>query len=477
MIEWLGLENFRSFGDRSSAAIAPITLVYGPNSAGKSSLVKSLLLLKQSALESHGLGLRFDGPYVDLGSARAVSHRHSVDRLIRVSLGIGDFAIDGRKFDIELSFATGVDMPVHDRVEITVRSLDLEARVAFRRVGAGLSLLRLSDEDSARSFLDVVRAVSSTSYNLFETETPASVLLTAFDVDSMLPGPVAGRFASAGSSTLKRLSSAEWGSDERDWSSFSSAVLARFRETVGSISYLGPLRKPWSRSEPVLREGTLDGVGPSGEYSVNLLYRHPDLLQRVNASLDTLEAGYHLEITPLVPRSDDGVADILPEVLVPVLRHIESGVAISPADAGFGLSQLLPLLVESQLRKQYLICIEQPELHLHPRLQARVGTVLRNAVKGGNRNRYLIETHSEHLLLRLQSLIRQGLLDSDSVAVIYVDNQSFDETTGRYFQSLSSDMLQLRLSSRGDLLDPWPGGFFDERWDEMSVGPAGVSDG
>jgi predicted ATPase len=158
-----------------------------------------------------------------------------------------------------------------------------------------------------------------------------------------------------------------------------------------------------------------------------------------------------------------------------MLEHLTSNVFISPVDAGFGLSQLLPILVEMFMRENSLILIEQPELHLHPRLQARMGQLFRNAVLGWNHNRFIVETHSEHLVLRIRSLIRKRLLSPDLVKVLYVNNQEFssddDSLLGddAMFTTLSSQVLSLRLDEYGDFIDPWPNGFFDERFQEMST--------
>ena len=85
----LTVENFKAFGDRNEIPMAPITLIYGPNSGGKSSLIQALLLLKQS-VEGHGdrfSGLIPRGRYVDLGTFRSLTHGH--DRRRTVKFGIG----------------------------------------------------------------------------------------------------------------------------------------------------------------------------------------------------------------------------------------------------------------------------------------------------------------------------------------------------------------------------------------------------
>lgn len=467
MLEWIALENFRSFGQRSVAPIAPITLVYGPNSAGKSSLVKSLLMLKQSVLESRTGTFRYDGPFVDLGGPRAVVHRHDVANRIGVELGLGSIQHDQRSWDVSIEFAMSASSSVDDRITIHVSGDALTSAVTFRRSGPSHEFLRVADGESATALAHVAQHLSDGGATLFETPLEEPSALAAFHVDSLLPSTLAGRFTSARSSTITEMTPGSGTAGELAWSAFMESVIRSFRRLMHGVSYLGPLRRPWSRVEPIHPDGQIDGVGPTGEFSVNLLYRHPDLLSRVNRSLALLETGYSLEVRTLRSSEDSLVSEIVPEYLVPTLVHTQSGVAISPADAGFGLSQLLPLLVEAELRKQSTICIEQPELHLHPRLQARVGSVLRKAVEGGNQNRFVIETHSEHLLLRLQRLIREGLLKASSTLVIYIDNQEYDHDTERFLQSISSTMLTLRLAPNGDLLDPWPGGFFDERWDEL----------
>lgn len=68
------------------------------------------------------------------------------------------------------------------------------------------------------------------------------------------------------------------------------------------------------------------------------------------------------------------------------------------------------------------------------------------------RNQVIVETHSENILLRIRRLIRNGKLRPDEVAVLYVDN--VDEA--------GATVRRLRLGDRGELLDPWPTGFFDD---------------
>jgi predicted ATPase len=123
---------------------------------------------------------------------------------------------------------------------------------------------------------------------------------------------------------------------------------------------------------------------------------------------------------------------------------------------GFGISQVLPIIVQSMLSYGKTLLIEQPEIHLHPRLQSELATLFVESIKEPYRNEFVVETHSEHLILRLQRLIRQGTLQADDVSVLYVDRTPD-----------GSRCIPLRLDSKGGFIDRWPGGFFEESYHEM----------
>jgi hypothetical protein len=298
-------------------------------------------------------------------------------------------------------------------------------------------------------------------------------MLPVFYSDGLLPSRLFGYFDGG----IQKRQGVEHSSLDLFWNSLATDLAQEFRNEMSNISYLGPLRKQWSRTENVGHSGNSLGPGSAGENSLSFLKDKPELLARVNKVLnETLECGYQLHLgtpTYTIDGSDGRTIDS-PQV-IPMLEHLTSNVFISPVDAGFGLSQLLPILVEMFMRENSLILIEQPELHLHPRLQARMGQLFRNAVLGWNHNRFIVETHSEHLVLRIRSLIRKRLLSPDLVKVLYVNNQEFssddDSLLGddAMFTTLSSQVLSLRLDEYGDFIDPWPNGFFDERFQEMST--------
>lgn len=103
--------------------------------------------------------------------------------------------------------------------------------------------------------------------------------------------------------------------------------------------------------------------------------------------------------------------------------------------------------------KYFTLLIEQPELHLHPKLQSQLAELFSDTIKDLNLNSLIIETHSEHLIRKIQVLIAKGELDKERVGVSYFDNS--DGTT---------KIKVMEIESNGFLKEPWPFGFFDESY-------------
>lgn len=147
------------------------------------------------------------------------------------------------------------------------------------------------------------------------------------------------------------------------------------------------------------------------------------------------------------------------------LMDKRSNTILSHRDVGIGVSQVLPVLVNAFASTNKLIAIEQPEIHLHPALQTDLADVFIQSALGENKNRFLIETHSEHLLLRVMRRMSEtydkklpkGIpeIKPEDVAILFV-----------LPKGSSSVILNLEIDKEGQLLDPWPGGFFEEGFRE-----------
>lgn len=153
------------------------------------------------------------------------------------------------------------------------------------------------------------------------------------------------------------------------------------------------------------------------------------------------------------------------EILVDLALIDGSGVAHTMQDVGVGISQIAPVLVQSLGNCNRVIAIEQPEIHIHPKLQAELADVFIESALGENKNTFLLETHSEHLILRILRRIRETTrgklpdgyfpITPDDVAVLYVEPGEE-----------GSVVRELRVNDQGRFIDDWPNGFFEERFNE-----------
>ncbi len=151
-------------------------------------------------------------------------------------------------------------------------------------------------------------------------------------------------------------------------------------------------------------------------------------------------------------------------MLVRLFLTDSEGRHYSFSEVGSGLGYVFPVLCELCDPNSRMVQLQQPELHLHPAMQSGLGDVLLDTVK--LHSNLIVETHSEHLLLRILKRIRQRKyrdtkdLSANDIAVLYFEPKEKGTT----------DVHQLRISDDGDFIDKWPRGFFMERdaelWDE-----------
>ncbi len=141
-------------------------------------------------------------------------------------------------------------------------------------------------------------------------------------------------------------------------------------------------------------------------------------------------------------------------------KDSRNGTVTTPRNVGSGVSQLLPIVAACELSKDNEpIVIEQPELHLHPKMQANVGEYLLDvAIRRGMDDfcPIIVETHSELFILRVLKMIKEGKANHGHVAVNYVSNTPDGPS-----------ITQLRIGPDGEFIDEWPAGFFEEQSDEL----------
>jgi len=267
------------------------------------------------------------------------------------------------------------------------------------------------------------------------------------------------------------------------------------RDYLKSVTYIGPLREIPSRGyRPRLSPD--ESRWAQGLAAWDVLYTQPgeELLDNVNewmSSEERLRTGYVLVkssykqistaegLHQLFKRgiNEDDLGDLqelyeaIPTKSEIGLMDLARGIPVAPSDVGVGISQMVPVVVACLMEPDGLVAIEQPELHIHPAIQVGLGDLFISATSTyrpatGPERSLLVETHSEHIMLRLLRRVREqsenelppgilGLTPND-LSVVYVEATE----QGPVFK-------KLRVSEDGDFVDNWPKGFFEERAEEL----------
>jgi AAA ATPase domain len=149
------------------------------------------------------------------------------------------------------------------------------------------------------------------------------------------------------------------------------------------------------------------------------------------------------------------ITELLREVVV--FQKV-SDLELSLKDVGFGYSQVLPIIIESIARPDgSLTLIEQPEVHLHPKMQAKMADFfiecagIRSDQRTKERRNFVVETHSENFLKRLRRRIAEGSVNAQDVAIYFFEKVSND-------QSVSTVTRRVDISDSGDI--SWPKEFY-----------------
>ena len=229
----------------------------------------------------------------------------------------------------------------------------------------------------------------------------------------------------------------------------SRRLAATIESQFNNLAYLGPMRVSPNRIYLATGEAPGD-VGWKGETTFEALWsrqsghkRPTDLLRWVNDWLASLEIAARVELVRLA-RSD---------YFSLVITDSKTNTPINLVDTGFGASQVLPIIVQGFYGPlNRTLMIEQPEIHLHPHGQATLADAFIDMVKNGRT--LIAETHSEHIIGRIQRRIAEGKIKSTDVCILYFDRT--DEDT---------HVSELKLSKFGQFEEGGiPEGFFEERY-------------
>ena len=513
MLLELGLRNFKAFGDvEQKAPMSKITLIYGPNSGGKSSIIQAILMLKQSALEAGSAatiwGLVTRGEYVDLGSHAALLHNHDPSKRLAVGLSYGDSV---SRLSAEMAFA-GV-MDVDQKGETYLEDSAILSEVTYQIAGRSEVLAEARLEHAAGSWwtANVSAAGVFAVHDILDFGMDNNLLpeLKLLELETLIERhqeelPERQRGLVRERARLRRAEREDEIKQVEELERMSGEDLSRlqpldrdlpqararmqalarepapkllralesklspvqmmdlkripvsFKETLTGVRYLGPLR---SYPERLYRVPGVDSYfsGLRGEFAHHRLYYQPGLIRLVNEWFERFEIPYELDVRRI------GDIAVTGEHVALVLVDRRSKTPVTLPDVGFGINQILPVIVEGADiftgREGRTLCVEQPEIHLHPRLQANLADLMIANIEGDGEKQWIVETHSELLILRIQRRIREGKLDPSAVSVLYVDPDA--QGAG------GSTITSLGLDENGDFVDEWPDGFFEDGFGEL----------
>lgn len=412
--EKISLANFKSFAATVDVPLAPLTVIFGRNNTGKSSILQSLLLLRQTYDSPvYGARLNLRGQLYPAGTYGDLVHQHRTKNHIVIGLRVVSRA--SVRGDVELEYSS--DEPRLPR------------------------LSRLKIEGTGAEPLEIRRGRGQGGpYELFVGGTLLGGEKNAnfrFPVNRFLPligdePPRVGRPSVAREKSRK----------------LARELLTEFEETLQAIRAVGPFRRqPERRYE--YQGHAVNLIDATGENVVNALVddttgrrrRKGELVRPVNR---WLKAVGRVRLLPLRRISKSA------RIFEVRLRDTDSGRWANFADVGFGIGQAFPVFVEG-LRTPNDGCflVQEPEIHLHPDAQLAMADFLLELVHSGRR--VIAETHSENLLLRIRRSVARRAIEANDVSIIYVDKKADGSSTAR----------RLEIDELGQV-GQWPRGFMED---------------
>ncbi len=444
MLTELSIKNFKGWRDTGKIRLAPITVFFGTNSSGKTSLLQFLLMLRQTAESPDRHRVLHPGDRntpVELGTFRDFIFAHDLSKEIEFSIAwslpeaalvkdpLTQEAINGHRIQFSASIASdekGSQQQVRDFKYVLAngnKSLEVQMKA--------LNFAENKYELLAKNYVLVRKAGRA-------WPLPAPIRFYAF------PDEVGAYYQNAG---------------------FTSDLALELEKQLKRLQYLGPLRiypersYVWSGEVP-------EHVGWRGERAIEAMLaaaareispaykKKAQSFQAVVARwLKDLGLLQSFQVRPIAAHRKEY------EVMVRVGAREEE---VTLPDVGFGVSQVLPVVVQCfYANPNTTIILEQPEIHLHPRVQTSLADLfietIQSREKGVDRSiQLIIESHSEHFLRRLQRRVAEGVVRPEDVALYFCGTRNGEATL---------DLLQVNQFGE---IENWPADFFGDEMEELA---------
>ncbi len=446
MLKKLRIQNFKGWKDTASIRMAPISLFFGANSSGKSSIGQFLMMLKQTVESPDRKAVFYPGgknSAVQLGSYQEmVFHRDP-----------------GNKISFEYNWSLPSSTKFKDP--------NSGQSYGYNQVGFA-SEVGLGNKDQHTLVVDKFE------YELKESDTKSLSIGMERKADSKSEYKV-----DAEGFSLKRNKGRVWypGAPVRFYG-FPDEVVAyhqnadfvqelnlQHEKLFRSICYLGPLRTKaerlysWTGMEPesvgYAGENTVAAILAARNRKISMGYkkRAKPFEQIIAMKLKEMNLIEEFKVNPISEQRQEYEVNV---------RTKGSKDWVDLPDVGFGISQVLPVLVQCfYAPANSIIIMEQPEIHLHPNAQSALADVMIDVINsrenGKDRNiQLIIETHSEHFLRRLQRRIAEDIVSQEKVSA--------------YFANVSrtpAKLEPLQIDIFGSIQN-WPDNFFGDEMGDIT---------
>lgn len=446
MLIELRIQNFKSWADTGEMRLAPITGLFGANSSGKTSILQFLLLLKQTVENTDPSRVLYFGgerSLVDLRSFFDVIHQHETSNDLDFSFHWGGEGIlDPNSIYFNAKIGLDEYQEPHNSALLLKLFKYTVKDFVFGVEKTSQKVIRDGNTISPRSYRFLTEGFARAP-NLFPPEQPLYTSpgrFYGFPRDILPDAPrIIGNFIML------------------------DDLVVKLEKLFERLFYLGPLRE---FPKPIYAWGgeSLRDVGTRGEYAIPALLASK--LQKNGTRGETVEehvARWLKKMHLIHDFSLKPLGENRREYEVRIQQHPGSAEVLL-TDVGFGVSQLLPVLVLCYyVPEGSILLLEQPEIHLHPSVQADLADVFIEVAKTRNLQ-IILESHSEHLLRRLQRRIAENeKISSDQTALYFCE-----------MKEGVSQLMPLHLDEYGNI-NNWPRDFFgDEMGDLVALTDAAM---
>ena len=434
MITHIRVKNFKSWKDSGKVELAPLTGFFGTNSSGKSSLLQMLLLLKQTTedlqtedSEEEPIFFGNENSLVNLGTFREVIHGHKQDNLLEL-----EFGCKFRKSHL-IDFSFEGQQPWISEID----------HFAFNTI--------IGEKDAELTVQNLEYIDCDHNWKIMWSKDPSYAITGSRDGIQFING------TSLGYAALQNCYGRPYKEYGTEWKEkFLKQISSVFEELFSQVHYLGPTRirsqrdYTWEGSHPEhpgeWGDRAIDALLSARARNLKTLHKAEEvpIEQRISYWLQEMGLAYSFSL--------DWIGEKTYEVRI---QKTQSSPPVTLTDMGYGLTQFLPVLVLCyySLDGSTLI-LEQPGIHLHPKVQSQLADLLIEVVNERNLQ-ILVESHSEHFLNRLQRRIAEEDITPDKTALYFCLNEEG-----------VSEIDRLEMDEFGNIAN-WPENFFGDEMGDL----------